>query len=51
MDAQLGRLLDTLKLRGTTLYVIVAGDHGEGLGDHGEDGTASSSTKPPSACR
>src|SRR6185436_17536252 len=37
MDAQLVRLLDTLKLRGTTLYVIVAGDHGEGLGDHGED--------------
>ena len=37
-DAQLGRLLDALTARaliGRTL-VIVAGDHGESLGDHGE---------------
>jgi arylsulfatase A-like enzyme len=38
MDAQLGRLLDVLKRRGTTHYVVVAGDHGEGLGEHGEAG-------------
>ena len=38
-DAQLGRLiewLDRTGLRETTL-VIVTSDHGEGLGDHGED--------------
>jgi len=38
MDAQVGRLLDELKalgLDGNTL-VIAVGDHGEGLGDHGE---------------
>ncbi len=37
-DAQVGRLLDGLRQRG--LYdralVILLGDHGEGLGDHGE---------------
>jgi arylsulfatase A-like enzyme/Flp pilus assembly protein TadD len=38
MDAQLGRLLAAVKRRGTTRYVVVAGDHGEGLGEHGEDG-------------
>jgi arylsulfatase A-like enzyme/Flp pilus assembly protein TadD len=37
-DAQLGRVLDALKRRGTTLYVAVAGDHGESLGEHGEAG-------------
>ncbi len=37
-DAQLARLLDELKNRGLdrNLLVAVAGDHGEGLGDHGE---------------
>jgi arylsulfatase len=37
-DAQLGRLLDALQARadwGRTL-VVIAGDHGEGLGQHGE---------------
>jgi len=38
MDAQLGRLLDTFERRfaGVGRRVVVAGDHGEGLGDHGE---------------
>jgi arylsulfatase A-like enzyme/Flp pilus assembly protein TadD len=38
-DAQLGRLLawlDAKGLRGSTL-VVATSDHGEGLGDHGED--------------
>ncbi len=38
-DQQVGRLiawLDAKKLRGKTL-VVVTSDHGEGLGDHGED--------------
>ena len=38
-DAQVGRLLSSLKQR--ALYnrtlVVVSGDHGEGLGEHGED--------------
>ncbi len=37
-DAQVGRLLDWLKTSGheDQTVVVVAGDHGEGLGDHGE---------------
>jgi choline-sulfatase len=37
-DAQLARLLDALSARGQMdrTLVVVAGDHGEGLGDHGE---------------
>jgi len=38
MDAQIGRILDALKRKGATVYVAVAGDHGESLGEHGEDG-------------
>lgn len=37
MDAQIGRIFDVLKRRGTTVYVAVTGDHGESLGEHGED--------------
>jgi arylsulfatase A-like enzyme/Tfp pilus assembly protein PilF len=38
-DAQLGRLLGRLRDRGAldTTLVVVTADHGEGLGDHGED--------------
>jgi arylsulfatase A-like enzyme len=38
-DAQIGRLLGALEQRGLLdrTIVIVAGDHGESLGDHGED--------------
>jgi arylsulfatase A-like enzyme/Tfp pilus assembly protein PilF len=37
-DAQLGRLLEWLRARGEIdrTLIVVAGDHGEGLGDHGE---------------
>ncbi len=37
-DAQVGRVLDWLKSSGqeNQTAVVVAGDHGEGLGDHGE---------------
>ena len=37
-DHQLGRLLDGLRARGALdrTLVVVVGDHGEGLGDHGE---------------
>jgi tetratricopeptide (TPR) repeat protein len=37
-DAQLGRLLEWLRGRGEIdrTLIVVAGDHGEGLGDHGE---------------
>jgi arylsulfatase A-like enzyme/Tfp pilus assembly protein PilF len=37
MDVQVGRILDALKRSGGALYVVVAGDHGESLGEHGED--------------
>ena len=38
VDAQLGRLLDTLETRGLTdrTLVVVVGDHGESLGQHDE---------------
>jgi choline-sulfatase len=38
-DAQIARLLDGLKKRGVidTSLIVAAGDHGEGLGEHGED--------------
>ena len=38
VDAQVGRLLDSLEAQGMTANTIVAiaGDHGEALGDHGE---------------
>ncbi len=38
-DAQIGRLLDRLRERGLLerTIVIVAGDHGESLGEHGEE--------------
>jgi tetratricopeptide (TPR) repeat protein len=38
-DAQIGRLLGRLRERGAldTTLVVVTADHGEGLGDHGED--------------
>jgi arylsulfatase A-like enzyme len=37
-DSQIGRLLDTLERRGflDRTIVVVAGDHGESLGEHGE---------------
>jgi choline-sulfatase len=37
-DAQFGRVLDTLRARGLMDHTVVAiaGDHGEGLGEHGE---------------
>ena len=37
-DAQIGRLIDYLRRRGLLdrTVVVVAGDHGESLGEHGE---------------
>ena len=35
-DAQIGRLLDAIDAAGTNTVVAVAGDHGESLGEHGE---------------
>ncbi len=39
LDDQVGRLLDAVseKVADDDLLVVVVGDHGEGLGDHGED--------------
>jgi arylsulfatase A-like enzyme/Tfp pilus assembly protein PilF len=38
MDCEVGRLLDELEARtdGADVKILVAGDHGEGRGDHGE---------------
>jgi choline-sulfatase len=38
-DAQVGRLLDELRGRGLldSSFIVAAGDHGEALGEHGED--------------
>ena len=37
MDQQLGRLVEAFERRATgPVAIVVAGDHGEGLGDHGE---------------
>ena len=36
MDAQLGRLIAAFEGKTAPSAIIVAGDHGEGLGDHGE---------------
>lgn len=36
MDSEFGRLLEAARTRAPSLLVAVAGDHGEGLGDHGE---------------
>lgn len=38
MDASIGRLLEGLKVQGkmANTIVVAAGDHGEGLGEHGE---------------
>jgi choline-sulfatase len=35
-DEQVGRLLDAVRAGGEDTAIVVAGDHGEGLGDHGE---------------
>jgi arylsulfatase A-like enzyme len=54
-DSQLGRVLDGLRAQGRledTVVAVVA-DHGESLGDHGEQThrrTRSWSTNPPSTC-
>ena len=36
-DAQVGRLLAAVNARARNAVIAVAGDHGEGLGEHGED--------------
>jgi arylsulfatase A-like enzyme/Tfp pilus assembly protein PilF len=38
VDSQLGRLIDAFRAHaGADAAVVIAGDHGEGLGEHGED--------------
>jgi arylsulfatase A-like enzyme len=39
VDAEVGKLLDTIESRGfaDSTWILVTADHGEGLGDHGED--------------
>ncbi|HXG59420.1 MAG TPA: sulfatase-like hydrolase/transferase [Thermoanaerobaculia bacterium] len=36
MDAEMGRLIDAFRARRRDAAIIVAGDHGEALGEHGE---------------
>lgn len=38
VDAEAGRLLEAARARAGALIVAIAGDHGESLGEHGEDG-------------
>ena len=38
MDAQIARLLDALKRRTGSIVIAAVGDHGESLGEHGEEG-------------
>jgi len=38
MDHEIGRLLGAVKRKSGPLLVVVAGDHGESLGEHDEDG-------------
>ena len=35
-DTHVGRLLDAVEQRGEDVLIVVTSDHGEGLGDHGE---------------
>jgi arylsulfatase A-like enzyme/thioredoxin-like negative regulator of GroEL len=37
MDAEIGSLLEEVGKQTSSLMVVVAGDHGESLGEHGED--------------
>ncbi|HZN55482.1 MAG TPA: sulfatase-like hydrolase/transferase [Candidatus Polarisedimenticolaceae bacterium] len=37
MDTQVGRLIAALRAKGAPFYLAIAGDHGEGLGEHGEE--------------
>jgi len=38
MDSEVGRLLDALKRRTGPIVIAAVGDHGESLGEHGEEG-------------
>ncbi len=53
VDEQVGRLLQDLERRGLAgrTVVVVAADHGEGLGDHGEQTHGLLLYEPPCACR
>ena len=48
---QAGRLIDGLGGPRDGTLMVVAGDHGEAFGEHGEIATACSSTTPPCECR
>jgi arylsulfatase A-like enzyme/Tfp pilus assembly protein PilF len=37
MDHEIGRLLAEVRKKTSSLLVVIAGDHGESLGEHGED--------------